>query len=328
MLPKQPIHLFPLTFLVREAQEIANSPSPDFTAAPLESDLFEWHFTMRGPPGSPYGGGIYHGRITLPPNYPLRPPNFRFVTPSGRFETNREICLSMSSHHEETWQPAWGIRTALLALRSFMDTSPDGQLGSLNTTKDRKMLLATQSRSFKCAICNQTNAEIIAQCEKAAREAGESGLQLQEIEIPPELQLGYKDELSKAEISSKNGKGVTSPAPEAGPASLASIQATRAAPTGQHPRVAARSDSLDSEAAILAEGFVTTTSQATAPATSTQEGVRARPVHGVPRPTAQTRSGDIAFEQRRHLIPIEWIDRVIYMLTAVLIVMVLKILMP
>ena len=283
---------------------------------------------MRGPPGSPYGGGIYHGRITLPPNYPLRPPNFRFVTPSGRFETNREICLSMSSHHEETWQPAWGIRTALLALRSFMETSPDGQLGSLNTTKDRKLLLATQSRSFKCVICNQTNAEIISQCEKAAREAGESGLPSKEEEIPPELKLGYKDELSEAKIPSRNGNSATSPVPEAEPASSAPTQATRAPATGKCPRVAARSDSLDSEAASLAEGFVRTAPQATAP-TSTQECMRARPAHGVPHPTAQTRRrGNVAFGQRQHLIPIEWIDWVIYILTAALIVMVLKILTP
>ncbi|CAI0642106.1 unnamed protein product [Colletotrichum noveboracense] len=101
--------------ILREAQELSNSPSPDYTATPLESDLFEWHFTFRGPPNSSYSDGIYHGRIVLPPTYPLRPPSFRFLTPSGRFETNREICLSISGHHEETWQPAWGVRTALVA---------------------------------------------------------------------------------------------------------------------------------------------------------------------------------------------------------------------
>lgn len=101
--------------VVREAAELSNSPSPDYTATPLESDLFEWHFTFRGPPNSSYSEGIYHGRIVLPATYPLRPPSFRFLTPSGRFETNREICLSISGHHEETWQPAWGVRTALVA---------------------------------------------------------------------------------------------------------------------------------------------------------------------------------------------------------------------
>lgn len=101
--------------LVQEAAELSTSVSPDYGAEPLEEDLFEWHFTFCGPPNSDYSDGIYHGKIILPPTYPLRPPTFKFMTPSGRFEVNREICLSISGHHEETWQPAWGIRTALVA---------------------------------------------------------------------------------------------------------------------------------------------------------------------------------------------------------------------
>lgn len=147
----------PLTTLppspVREAQELSTTPSADYAAGPLETDLFEWHFTLRGPPGSPYADGLYHGRIVLPPTYPLRPPSFRFLTPSGRFETNREICLSISGHHEETWQPAWGVRTALVALRSFMETDPKGQLGGLSTGDAVRRSLAAESRAWRCGGC-------------------------------------------------------------------------------------------------------------------------------------------------------------------------------
>lgn len=34
--------------LMREAAEMA-SPTSDYFAAPLEDNLFEWHFTVRGP---------------------------------------------------------------------------------------------------------------------------------------------------------------------------------------------------------------------------------------------------------------------------------------
>lgn len=40
-----------------------------FTAAPCEDNLFEWHFTIRGPPDSDFAGGRYHGRILLPSQY-------------------------------------------------------------------------------------------------------------------------------------------------------------------------------------------------------------------------------------------------------------------
>ncbi|KAF5506046.1 Ubiquitin-conjugating enzyme E2 J1 [Colletotrichum siamense] len=213
--------------ILREAQELSNSPSPDYTATPLESDLFEWHFTFRGPPNSSYSDGIYHGRIVLPPTYPLRPPSFRFLTPSGRFETNREICLSISGHHEETWQPAWGVRTALVALRSFMETDPRGQLGGLETSDAVRMRHATASQTFKCPTCAKTNLEIIQECEESAKSIAVTS-ESSDVEIPSELKMGWKDEMGK----------------------LAERQ--------HHAQETPRHDDGDAESAELAEGFVRT----------------------------------------------------------------------
>ena len=97
-------------------------PNPDFDAAPLEDNLFEWHFTIRGPPGTAFEGGRYHGRITLPPEYPFKPPSIALLNASGRFEVGKKICLSVSAHHPEHWQPAWGIRTIITALIAFFPT--------------------------------------------------------------------------------------------------------------------------------------------------------------------------------------------------------------
>ncbi|KAK5167480.1 uncharacterized protein LTR77_007179 [Saxophila tyrrhenica] len=186
--------------ILREAAELANSPSPDYHAAPLESDLFEWHFTLRGPPSpSPFEGGIYHGRIVLPPAYPLKPPSFRFLTPTGRFESNREICLSISGHHEETWQPAWGIRTALVAIRSFMDTDAKGQLGGMDASEEVRRKLAGQSRGWKCGACGgRSNEEIMRDLEeRVEKEGAEAGKK--EEEVPEGLRLAYREEL-KGEV--------------------------------------------------------------------------------------------------------------------------------
>ncbi|KAL4968338.1 ubiquitin-conjugating enzyme/RWD-like protein [Aspergillus stella-maris] len=138
--------------LMKEASELSSSPSPHFHAAPIsDENLFDWHFTLTGPPSTPYASGIYHGRITFPPTYPLRPPMFRFLTPSGRFEVNREICLSISGHHEETWQPAWGVRTALTAIRSFMGGDARGQVGGLDVGDEVRREWAGKSRGWCCA---------------------------------------------------------------------------------------------------------------------------------------------------------------------------------
>ncbi len=59
--------------IMREAAEMSEDPSNDYTAHPLENDLFEWHCTMRGPAGTEFEGGLYHFRILLPSDTPSVP---------------------------------------------------------------------------------------------------------------------------------------------------------------------------------------------------------------------------------------------------------------
>ncbi|EXJ84192.1 ubiquitin-conjugating enzyme E2 J1 [Capronia epimyces CBS 606.96] len=187
--------------LLKETAELSSSssnPNPSFFAAPVsDSDLHEWHFTLLGPPApSPYAGGIYHGRITLPTTYPLKPPNFRFLTPSGRFEVNREICLSISGFHEETWMPAWGVRTALTALRSFMaEKGSAGQVGGLESSPEVRMKLAKDSRAWRCDACQKSNETIMREwweiCYKAGVRVQEEDLNLES--LPDGMALEARD---------------------------------------------------------------------------------------------------------------------------------------
>ena len=313
---------------VREAQELSTAPSPDYAAAPLETDLFEWHFTLRGPPGSPYADGLYHGRIVLPPTYPLRPPSFRFLTPSGRFETNREICLSISGHHEETWQPAWGVRTALVALRSFMETDPKGQLGGLATGEGVRRSLAKESRAWRCGGCGgRTNDEIIKESEEAARAAeaeagaGEGASKSKEVEVPAELRLGFRDEMEKAASAAAAAAGETG---GGGASAEATAQAME-----------------DAETAELAEGFVQTVPRAQLDsAASSMAASMARPGQTVLQPT---RTVPLPNAGHNTAVPVQqtqlrqqqshnngvpkWVDRVIAALAVCLLAMILKVLL-
>ncbi|KAH8724131.1 ubiquitin-conjugating enzyme/RWD-like protein [Phaeosphaeriaceae sp. PMI808] len=202
--------------ILKEASELSTSPSPDYHAEPLETNLFEWHFTLRGAPApSAYAGGIYHGRIILPPQYPLRPPSFRFLTPTGRFEVNREICLSISGHHEETWQPAWGVRTALVAIRSFMDTDAKGQLGGIECAKDARERMARDSPSWKCPMCAKSNADIMKERDDLVQEIEAREGKRKEDAVPEELRLAYRDELGNEDGKGDASKeGVVNHAPQ------------------------------------------------------------------------------------------------------------------
>ena len=48
----------------------------------IQDNLFEWHFTIRGPEGTEFEGGFYHGRIILPSEYPMKPPSIILMTVS------------------------------------------------------------------------------------------------------------------------------------------------------------------------------------------------------------------------------------------------------
>uniref|UniRef100_A0A6N2LSB2 UBC core domain-containing protein n=1 Tax=Salix viminalis TaxID=40686 RepID=A0A6N2LSB2_SALVM len=132
--------------ILMEVKDMQSNPSDDFMSLPLEENIFEWQFAIRGPGETEFEGGIYHGRIQLPAEYPFKPPSFMLLTPNGRFETQTKICLSISNHHPEHWQPSWSVRTALVALIAFMPTSPNGALGSLDYKKEERRVLAVKSR--------------------------------------------------------------------------------------------------------------------------------------------------------------------------------------
>ncbi|XP_058469813.1 ubiquitin-conjugating enzyme E2 J1 [Solea solea] len=138
--------------LMKEAAELRD-PTEHYHAQPLEDNLFEWHFSVRGPPDSDFDGGVYHGRIVLPPEYPMKPPSIILLTPNGRFEVGKKICLSISGHHPETWQPSWSIRTALIAIIGFMPTKGEGAIGSLDYTPEERRTLAKKSQDFCCEAC-------------------------------------------------------------------------------------------------------------------------------------------------------------------------------
>ncbi len=132
--------------IMRELKEIHESENPDIEASALESNIFEWFFAIRGAWGTEFERGIYHGRILMPADYPFNPPAFVMMTPSGRFETGKKICLSISSFHPESWQPSWNVESALLALIAFMQTPGNGAIGSMDSSAEDRKEMALESR--------------------------------------------------------------------------------------------------------------------------------------------------------------------------------------
>nr|XP_039251954.1 ubiquitin-conjugating enzyme E2 J2-like [Styela clava] len=133
--------------LKQDYLRLKKDPIPYVTAEPLPSNILEWHYLVLGPNDTPYFGGIYHGKLVFPREFPFRPPSIYMITPSGRFKCNTRLCLSISDFHPDTWNPAWSVGTILTGLLSFM-VEDSATLGSIETSHYTKRQLALQSGPF------------------------------------------------------------------------------------------------------------------------------------------------------------------------------------
>mmetsp|Transcript_38978 Transcript_38978/g.94330 ORF Transcript_38978/g.94330 Transcript_38978/m.94330 type:complete len:238 (+) Transcript_38978:467-1180(+) len=137
--------------LTKELTNLKKDPikSPNITVSPNEENIREVHYVIEGSDQTPYQGGTYWGKLIFPKEYPLKPPSVMMLTPSGRFQPNRRLCLSMSDFHPESWNPMWSLSTILCGLYSFMiETAPT--LGSIETSTSQKHKCAKQSLAYNC----------------------------------------------------------------------------------------------------------------------------------------------------------------------------------
>ena len=65
---------------------LIKDPVPYVAASPLPSNILEWHYVVTGPEATPYEGGVYHGKLVFPRQFPFKPPSIYMITPNGRFK--------------------------------------------------------------------------------------------------------------------------------------------------------------------------------------------------------------------------------------------------
>ncbi len=74
--------------LKQDYMRIMKDPVPYIQAQPVPSNILEWHYVVTGPEGSAYEGGLYHGKLVFPREFPFKPPSIYIITPNGRFKCN------------------------------------------------------------------------------------------------------------------------------------------------------------------------------------------------------------------------------------------------
>ena len=133
--------------LQTELKNFKLNPSTNVDASPSEDDILKWYYIIDGPVDTPYEGGEYYGYVTFPKEYPFKAPHIAMSTPNGRFETNSNICMSMTAWHPESWQPSWQCATILQGLASFM-AEESSAVATIKKTKKERETFAKNSREW------------------------------------------------------------------------------------------------------------------------------------------------------------------------------------
>ncbi|CAL2258795.1 unnamed protein product [Prunus armeniaca] len=127
----------------RELEEMQSNPCDDFKCLALESNPRYWQFAIRGPKGTEFAGGIYHGQVKIPEEYPKEPPVLSLLTENGRFKTQTSIDYFSDFFY---WHEDNRVRDALLALITLLPRYPNDKSGSVEYDKEERRRLATESR--------------------------------------------------------------------------------------------------------------------------------------------------------------------------------------
>lgn len=109
--------------IMKEFQDITSTPPPGCAIKlTKDDDMNLWDVIMDGPSESVYSGGKFHIQITLPKEYPFKPPTLSFRTkiyhPNVSNDERGAMCLGMLKSDE--WKPPNKIADVLKLVRAVL----------------------------------------------------------------------------------------------------------------------------------------------------------------------------------------------------------------
>lgn len=106
----------------REYAEIEQTPLEGVKILPIDQDMFKWNIELTGPRGSVYAGGTFKMLLTLPTNYPFKPPVVAFETkiyhPNVSNDDKGSMCLGIL--RSDNWKPSCKIAAVLAMARDLL----------------------------------------------------------------------------------------------------------------------------------------------------------------------------------------------------------------
>lgn len=126
---------FGAILLRNQLKELSKNPVDGFSVGLVDdSDIFQWQVMIEGPPGTLFEGGLFPAVLKFPKDYPNRPPEMFFTTPSfwhPNVYPDGKVCISILHEAKEDvfnqqealsekWRPILGVESILVSVVSML----------------------------------------------------------------------------------------------------------------------------------------------------------------------------------------------------------------
>ena len=131
--------------ILQELSCLHKHPLELIDIVPDDNNFLIWYFLIKCPINTDYSGGFYIGKLIHNSDYPLKPPVFIMLTPTGRFITDTKICITQPYN---SLSSLWNIRSFLVGILSMMADDTCIGISHLVQPTHMRKLLAQNSTLF------------------------------------------------------------------------------------------------------------------------------------------------------------------------------------
>jgi len=144
--------------IIKEIEEIKKNSDKNFKISVSEDNIMDWYILYSNLDDSRFKDGEYILHIRLHEGYPFKAPEFKWLTPNGRFEIATKICYNISTYHEAEWNPLWRMRTIIVGIMSMLlDANTVGIGHIMNTQLTTFTNFASKSKDYNKDIIKKLN---------------------------------------------------------------------------------------------------------------------------------------------------------------------------
>jgi len=133
--------------LQKELKDSVKNPTEGIKIElPDEANIFQWNVWIKGPPDTPYDGGIFKLEVNFPKDYPNTPPGVKFLSEMWHPNVYNDgrVCISIlhtpdptnpQESSDECWRPIHTVESIVMSIISMLADPNINSAASVDASK-------------------------------------------------------------------------------------------------------------------------------------------------------------------------------------------------